>query len=175
MKRLTLHTPELSELWYRQQMMGDPGTMSYNAGYELGIDGYHPDTGCIDFPPERWERWYGRFIGREPERFYAYLVRKEDGAFVGEVVLRQEGEPGRYEMGVVIERCHRGNGYSAEAMTLLLDTAFNRLGAKTVCNDFERTREAALRIHLAAGFEVAGEENGIVHLTLQRERYAEFF
>jgi len=170
MNRLSLHTPALSELWYRQRMMSDPGTMSYNAGYDLGIDGYHPDTGCIDFQEEKWEAWYGRFIGREPERFYAYIVREKDGAFVGEVVLRQEGEPGCYEMGVVIEACHRGKGYSTEAMALLLDVAFNRLGARKVCNCFERARAAALKIHLNVGFETVREDD-CVHLELARERY----
>lgn len=168
--RLELHTPLYDELWYRQRMMGDPATMSYNAGYNLGFDGYHNDTGCIDFPPEKWRGWYDRFIGREPEKFYAYIVRKEDGAFIGEVVLRQEGEPGRYEMGVVIEGCHRGQGYSAEAMRLLLNAAFHRLGARVVCNDFERSRAAALKLHQNVGFEIVGEDE-CVHLELTAEHY----
>ena len=171
---LYLHTPAMYELWYRQRMMSDPDTMSYNAGYDLGFDGYHRDTGCIDFPEENWAAWYGRFIGREPERFYAYVVRQDDGVFVGEVVLRQEGEPGRYEMGVVIEACHRGKGYSKEALSLLLDAAFNRLGAAAVCNDFERSRAAALRIHLDAGFEIVREDE-FVHLELNREEYLKRF
>ena len=172
--RLCLHTPAFDELWYRQRMMSDPATMSYNAGYDLGFDGYHNDTGCIDFPEERWQSWYVRFIGREPEKFYAYIVRKEDGVFIGEVVLRQEGEPGRYEMGVVIEACHRGKGYSAEALHMLMDIAFNRLGARKVCNDFERSRAAALKLHLNVGFEIAGEDN-CVHLELGRDRYLKSF
>ena len=172
--RLSLHTPAFDELWYRQKMMSDPATMSYNAGYDLDFPGYYRDTGCIDFPEEKWQGWFDRFIGREPESFYAYVVRESDGAFVGEVVLRREGAPGRYEMGVVIEACHRGKGYSAEAMQLLMDVAFNRLGAERVCNDFERSRMAALKLHLNAGFEIAGEDD-CVHLELTRERYLKRF
>lgn len=172
--RLELHTPSFDELWYRRRMMSDPSTMSYNAGYTLGFDGYHPDTGCIDFPEDKWQGWYDRFVGREPERFYAYLVRKEDGTFIGEVVLRQEGAPGRYEMGVVIEASHRGKGYSAEALKLLMDAAFHRLSAKVVCNDFERSRSAALKLHLNAGFEIVREDD-CVHLELTRERFLKRF
>lgn len=172
--RLSLHTPSYEELWYRQRMMSDPATMSYNAGYALDFPGYHSDTGCIDFPEERWPGWYSRFIGREPEKFYAYIVRKSDGAFIGEVVLRQEGAAGRYEMGVVIEACHRGKGYSAEALRLLMDTAFKWLNAQVVCNDFERSRAAALKLHLSVGFEIAGEDD-CVHLELTRERYLKRF
>lgn len=171
---LSLHTPKYDELWYRQRMMSDPATMSYNAGYNLGFDGYHNDTGCIDFPEEKWAGWYDRFIGREPEKFYAYIVRKSDGAFIGEVVLRQEGAPGRYEMGVVVEDCHRGKGYSGEALRLLMDVAFKRFGAEVVCNDFERSRAAALKLHLSVGFEIAGEDD-CVHLELKRERYLKSF
>lgn len=172
--RLRLHTPAFEELWYRPKMMSDPETMGYNAGYDLDLIGYHRDTGCIDFPEEKWQGWFERFIGREPEKFYAYLVRNEDGAFIGEVVLRQEGAPGRYEMGVVLEACHRGKGYSAEAMQLLMDVAFNRLGAEKVCNDFERSRTAALKLHLKAGFEIVREDD-CVHLELTRERYLKRF
>lgn len=172
--RLSLHVPKHDELWYRQIMLSDSATMSYNAGYDLNLDGYHRETGCIDFPLEKWSGWYSRFIGCEPKRFYAYLVRKDDGAFIGEVVLRQKNESGRYEMGVVIEACHRGNGYSAEAMGLLLNVAFNRLNATVVCNDFERSRAAALKLHLNAGFEIVCEDE-CVHLELTRERYLKRF
>lgn len=172
--RVELHTPAFDELWYRQKMMSDPATMSYNAGYDVDFPGYHRDTGCIDFPEEKWQGWYDRFIGKEPEKFYAYVVRKSDGMFIGEVVLRQEGAPGRYEMGVVIEACHRGMGYSAEALKLLMDVAFGRLNAQVVCNDFERSRAAALKLHLNTGFEIVGEDD-CVHLELTRERYLKSF
>lgn len=172
--RLSLHVPSFGELWYRKQMLEDSATMSYNAGYELGVDGYHPDTGCIYFPEDKWAGWYGRFIGLEPERFYAYLVREEDGTFVGEVVLRQDSAPGRYEMGVVIEDRHRKKGYSAEAMRLLMDVAFERLNAQVVCNGFERSRSAALKLHLNAGFEIVREDD-CVHLELTREHYLKRF
>lgn len=173
-RRLQLHTPAFDELWFRQKMMSDPATMSYNAGYDLGFDGYHSDTGCIDFPAEKWQSWYSRFIGCEPEKFYAYLVRKDDGAFIGEVVLRQEGVPGRYEMGVVIEACHRGMGYSAEALKMLMDVALGRLNAQVVCNDFERSRTAALKLHLNAGFEIVAEDE-CVHLEFSRKQYLKRF
>lgn len=172
--RMRLHVPAIDELWFRKRMLEDPATMSYNAGCDLGFDGYHPDTGCIDFPEKNWQGWYDRFIGREPEKFYAYVVRESDGAFIGEVVLRQAGEPGRYEMGVVIEACHRGRGYSAEALGLLMNAAFNRLNAKVVCNDFERSRAAALKLHLNAGFEIVREDD-CIHLELTRERYLKRF
>jgi diamine N-acetyltransferase len=83
MNRLELYVPTIEELDYRQKIMSDPETMSYNKGYDLDFDGYHKDTGCIDFPESEWLDWYEYFVGCEPERFYAYIKRKEDGAFMG--------------------------------------------------------------------------------------------
>ena len=137
----------------------------------MGFEGYHKDTGCIDFPKEEWRGWYDYFIGQEPERFYAYIVRMEDGMFLGEVNVHRNQDAPWYEMGIVLEACHRGQGYAAEALNLLLSHAFERLGAEAVHNDFEDTRNAAVRTHLATGFEELKRANGILELLMTRERY----
>ena len=165
--RLKLHVPAFEELWYREKLLGDPETMSYNAGYHLALDTYHNDTGCIDFPREAWQAWYGRFIGREPERFYAYLMRREDGVFIGEVNLHTvAADTARYEMGIVIEARYRGLGYSEEGLRLLLNYAFTHLHAESVCNSFEIERTAAIRAHLAAGFELKSTSDGAAYLEI---------
>lgn len=150
--------------------MADPATMAYNRGY-APFEGYHPDTGCIDFPREDWENWYQYFIGQEPERFYAYVRRKEDGAFLGEVNVHLENHGEWYDMGIVIEAKYRGMGYSKEALSLLLEYAFKTLGAQAVHNDFEETRTAAVKTHLACGFREYRRENGILELLITREMY----
>lgn len=169
--RLYLHIPAFEELDYRQRIMADPATMRYNSGYNLPIEGYDRETGCIAFPRSAWTAWYAAFIGMEPARFYAYIARKEDGVFVGEVNLHRAAEAHVYEMGVVIEGEHRGQGYGGEALELLLAQAFGRYDAQVVRNDFERGRSAALTMHLAAGFAICEEREGIVQLVMTRERY----
>lgn len=47
--KVTLYVPKLEDLWFRQECMADPETMSYNAGYDVCTYDYHYDTGCIDF------------------------------------------------------------------------------------------------------------------------------
>ena len=66
MTELALHVPELGELDFRQKLLSDPESMSYNKGYGLKSPGYHNDTGCIDFPREDWDGWYARWVGAEP-------------------------------------------------------------------------------------------------------------
>jgi diamine N-acetyltransferase len=166
-----LYEPLLTDLWYRKHLLSDPETMSYNRGYNLSFPGYHNETGCIDFPESGWEAWYRFFCQSEPERYYAYIVRCSDGAFLGEVNLHQNASGGWYDMGIVLEAAYRGKGYSTEALRLLLNEAFGHLGADEVRNDFERDRSAALKAHLAAGFRVIGEENGVVRVGVTKEEF----
>ncbi|MDE7300012.1 MAG: GNAT family N-acetyltransferase [Lachnospiraceae bacterium] len=168
---LYLHIPAFEELWYRQKIMQDPDTMSYNRGYDLDFDGYDKATGCIAFPEQKWADWYARFIGQEPRRFYAYIVRESDGEFIGEVNVHRKEDAGWYDMGIVLEAKYRGKGYAADALQLLLQHAFETMDADAVHNDFEEERSAALQIHLSAGFTRCRQENGILELLLTREQY----
>lgn len=173
MTRLELHVPELEELGFRQKLLSDPETMSYNAGCGLDMPTYHNDTGCIDFPRENWDGWYARWVDAEPTRFYAYLKDTESGDFLGEVSLYETDGPGIYEMGIVLHSSQRGKGYSREGIRLLLGHAFGKLEAKEVTNCFEHSREAALKIHLSAGFRVVREENGLLYLSITSNRFKE--
>lgn len=168
-----LHIPSLDELRYRQKIMQDPATMAYNKGYDIESDNYDRETGCILFPREDWAEWYDYFVGREPERFYAYIVaeRDADGAFVGEVNLHRSGCRPWHEIGIVIEARYRGQGYSRRALKLLLRHAFDEMDAAEVRNDFEETRIAAMKTHLSVGFEEYKRENGIVLLGITRDKY----
>ena len=57
---LTLYIPELKDYWYEKKLNEDPDTMSYNAGYDVSYQGYHYDTGTIDFPEENWQKTYDK-------------------------------------------------------------------------------------------------------------------
>ncbi len=166
-----LHIPSLDELLYRQKIMQDPATMAYNKGYDIDSPDYDRETGCILFPRDEWEGWYDYFVGSEPERFYAYIVRDADGAFIGEVNLHRSGCGPWHEMGIVIEACYRGQGNSRCALKLLLEHAFEKMNATEVRNDFEETRIAAMKTHLSVGFEELERKDGIVLLGITRDKY----
>ena len=123
---LYLHIPAYEELWYRQKIMQDPDTMSYNKDYDLNFNDYDKATGCIDFPKKKWADWYIHFIGQEPHRFYAYIVRESDGEFIGEVNVHRNVDADWYEMGIVLEAKYRGKGYAVAALQLLLQYAFEK-------------------------------------------------
>lgn len=170
-ERLMLHVPAYEELGYRRDLMADPATMAYNRGYDLSFAGYDRETGCVAFPKDQWRSWYADFVGREPQAYYAYVVRRRDGAFVGEVNVHNWNGGPWHDMGVLIEARYRGLGYGAEALELLLHHAFFDMGVAAVHNDFETDRDAAVKMHLACGFREYRRENGLVELLITREAY----
>lgn len=171
-EKLFLHVPALDELWYRERLMSDPDTMAYNKGYDLPFEGYDRETGCIAFPREAWAGWYACFVGREPLRYYAYIVRERDGAFLGEVNLHKSAGHTWHDMGIVLEARYRGQRYSVEALRLLLRQAFEVMRLSAVHNNFETSRSASVRAHLSAGFSVLQEADGILEVGITREQYA---
>ena len=171
MDDLQLYIPRLEDLWFYQKMMSDPDTMSYNAGYDVDFNGYHRDTGCIDYPDEVLPEWHAHWIGKEPERFYAYIQRVSDGAWIGDVNFHHTPEENWWDMGIVIYAPSRGKGYAIPALRLLLDRAFRVCGIDRLHNDFETTRDAAWAIHRKVGFRELPRKDGMLHLILTKEDY----
>lgn len=161
---LRLMIPRQDELEFYQQMLEDPATMAYNAPW-------FPPDGCIPFPESEWADWYAEWFGREPERFFAYLQRESDGAYVGNVDYHRDPGHDWWDMGIVIHAPERGKGYGKAGLELLLEHAFHVGGVRRMHNVFEETRGAAYHIHLSLGFREIGWEGGEVHLLLTREEY----
>lgn len=158
---LELYIPKVEDMWFVRQMQEDPATMAYNAGWDVSYDGYHPDTGCIDFPESEWADKHDYLVNHEPERFYAFVRRKSDSTFVGEVNFHYTPEQDWWDMGVLIHSTFRGNGYGHLALALLLQKAFVDCGVTRLHNDFETTRDAGVAIHLAAGFRPCGTSRAV--------------
>lgn len=173
MDKLELYIPKLEELWFYQKMLSDPETMLYNKDWDVSFSGYHRDTGCIDFPREEWEDWYANWVGQEPKRFYAYIRRKSDGVFLGDVNFHYTPEKDWYDMGIVIYAPFRGMGYAVPALKLMLHCAFVRCGISRIHNDFavERGEVAAWQTHRRAGFRELGVEDGFLQMMITREEY----
>ena len=173
MEQLELYVPKLEELWFYQKMMADPETMVYNANWDVDYDGYHRDTGCIDFPEEEWADWYSDWMGQEPKRFYAYIKRSADGAWIGDVNFHYTPEKDWWDMGIVIYAPFRGKGYAVPALKRMLDHAFRDCKVSRIHNDFEVARNEvyAWKAHRKAGFKELGVENGFLQMMITREDY----
>jgi putative hydrolase of HD superfamily len=157
-ERLELYIPKPEDGWFYEKMVSDPETMAYNAPW-------FPPDGTIPHPEKEWKRLCAEWIGAEPERFYAYLRRPSDGAFVGDVCFHETPEHDQWDMGVVIFAPERGKGCGTQGLRLLAEHAFSH-GVKRLHNTFETTRGAAYAMHRAIGFRETGRKDGTVDLEL---------
>ena len=109
---IELYTPGLEDLWFKEQMLGDEETMSYNHAY----------GGTIPFPKERWAAWHDRWItNHEGKRFYRYI--KDGDRFVGETAYHLDEDRGIYIADVIVYAPFRGKGYGRAALQMLCKTA----------------------------------------------------
>lgn len=160
MSEIELHIPNENELEYRRHLISDKDTMSYNVGY--GDDG----TGCYYQSIKQVSDWYKNW-NKETDNFYAYIIRKEDNAPIGEVDIHWSGYCKRHIIGIVIEAKYRGRGYAEKALNLLCDVAFNELKLDKIYDDFPVTRISAEKTFSKVGFIREDEE----FVVLTKERY----
>lgn len=168
---LCLYVPLLKELDYRQCILAQPETMSYNKGYELRLENYNNDNGCIYFEEKYWNEWYDKWVNGQPDKYYAYFKDKISGKFVGDISFRYEKSKDAHCIGIVIEDKHRGNGYSTKGLILLAEKAFNDLGVDKLRNDIPIERIYAIKGHKKAGFKEICIEDGQTILVLSKEDY----
>ena len=148
---LKFYIPSLKDYWYEQKIQSDKDTMSYNKGYSVSYDGYHYETGCIDFPKEQWEATYEK--RKNSQNFFAYLEDVNIHQFVGYVNYHYNVKENRYECGIVIESVYRGKGYGRTGLKLLCEHAKHK-GIKELYDTFEINRGNTLKMFEFLGFEI---------------------
>ena len=109
---LELVIPTLEDMWFRESLLADEETMSYN----------HAWGGTISWPKEEWQDWYEYWIvDHEDRRYYRYLKSGND--FVGEIAYHYDPEYDGYVADVIILAKYRGKGYGARGLELLCEAA----------------------------------------------------
>lgn len=152
---IELYIPKTDDLWFRRDCMADPKTMSYNAGYDVGYKGYHYDTGCIDFAEKDWANWSANKL-LDPNFFYAYIVDKTAGEFVGYVNFNKDAKSSIATIGIVIKDEFRGRGYMRPALKKLFEEG-RKQGVKKFTDTVPENRVNALKVFYDLGFEKTNE------------------
>ena len=136
---LEVVTPVLADLWFRENLMADEETMSYN----------HAWGGTIPFPKDQWEDWYDYWIiHHDNQRYYRYL--KAGNCFVGEIAYHYDPEYSGYVADVIILAAFRGNGYGGQGLELLCDAAIEN-GIRVLYDDIA-IDNTAISLFLKHGF-----------------------
>lgn len=109
---LELYKPEIEDLWFKEAILSDEETMSYNYAY----------GGTLPFPKERWASWHDRWIGNHDNKhFYRYL--RTNDTFVGEVAYHLDEERQIFLADVIVYAPYRGKGYGQQALLMLCEAA----------------------------------------------------
>lgn len=118
-----LYKPKVEDLWFREKLLRDADTMSYN----------HAWGGTIPFPKEKWESWYDRWVrGHDHRYFYRYI--QENGTFLGEAAYHFDEKRQIYIADVIVYAPYRGRGYGRQALLCLCQSA-RRSGVHTLFDD----------------------------------------
>ena len=139
---LTLVKPAFEDLRFREKLLADEETMSYNAKW----------GGTIPFPEDAWEAWYGSWVRDPgPDRYYRYLMNPEH-EFVGEIAYHYDKVRDIYLCDVIILAQYRSRGYGTEALQLLCNAAKNN--GITVIHDEIAADNPAYKLFLKNGFDI---------------------
>ena len=152
---LKIYIPRLEDYWYEQKLQSDPDTMSYNAGWDVSYDGYHYDTGCIDFPKSKWEDTFNK--RKKENKFFAYLKDTNINEYVGYINYHYNENENKYYCGILIESKYRGKGYSKSGLKLLCDYAKEH-GVTELYDDFEIDRNG-IKIFEDLDFKIVNRYN----------------
>ncbi len=112
-KAVALYKPQIEDLWFRESLMADPETMSYN----------HAWGGTIPFPREKWADWYDHWIGNPSQCFYRYIATGKSRSYVGEAAYHYDENLQLYLADVIISAKCRRQGYGCAGLELLCDAA----------------------------------------------------
>ncbi len=143
---IKLYEPKLEDLWFKEKLLNDEQTMSYN----------HTYGGTISFPREKWEIWYDKWIiNHENYRSYRYV--KLNNIFIGECAYHYDFEKNIYLIDIIIYNKYRNNGYRKLALKMLCDIAKSN-GIKTLYDEIA-IDNTSINLFLKCGFEKVLETN----------------
>ncbi len=129
--------------------------------------------GPIEWPLERFERWYQRMV--EPGRstdLYCLIVSGKDQMPVGEVSFHGfDGSTATLNTKVVASQ--RGRGFGQDALQTFLRFFFDQVGGADLIDDVALGNTAGQRLLLRRGFLHDPTRHDVYLLRMTRQRYSE--
>ncbi|MBQ6570364.1 MAG: GNAT family N-acetyltransferase [Clostridia bacterium] len=148
---IKIYKPTLDELWFRESLLADKETMSYNNAW----------GGTITFPKEQWEKWYYDWLeGPEFERYYRYLYDEKNNRFVGEIAYHYDFQRKIHICDVIVLAKYRNHGFGTIGIQLLCKSAKEK-GISILYDDIAADNPS-YRLFLKNGFVIDYQNNDVV-------------
>lgn len=145
------YQPALEELWFRESLMADEDTMSYN----------HAWGGTIPFPKAKWEQWYQKWLeDPESQRYYRYLYDTVGKNFVGEIAYYYDEQRKIYICDVIVLAKYRNRGFGSAGIRLLCEAAKEN-GVLSLYDDIAADNPS-YKLFLKNGFEIDSRDETVV-------------
>lgn len=119
--------------------------------------------------PEQHAAWFEQYLLRTNDVMFIIEETKELNRPVGQVSLydidwkKNCAEFGRLMIG---DNAARGKGVAKIATRMIVEYGFDRLGLEEIHLEVFKDNESALRIYSNVGFQIAGETNNLLHMSL---------
>ena len=147
--RIYLKIPEFDELDYYKEILADEKTMSYNSGYDLNLDGYDYESGCIkSFDVDKWYKK----ITTDKNRYFAYIIDSISNSPVGYVTFHLDEKTLKHRLGIVVNYSYRNRGYATKALKKICDIAFLKYGVNSLVVNIPYHMNYALKLAKKGGF-----------------------
>ena len=151
--KIRLYEPQFDDMWFRQLLLSDPETMSYNNAW----------GGTIQFTKDKWKDWFDHWV-KNPcgERFYRYVTLDNSRVFIGETAWHHDSEQDLWLVDVIIHSKYRHHGYGTAALKLLCNEA--KKNGISVLHDDIAIDNPAITLFLKNGFEEEYRTDQIIML-----------
>jgi RimJ/RimL family protein N-acetyltransferase len=161
-ERIVLKLPMVDDLPWIAGLWADTATMEAVGG-------------PLEWPLERWARWYQGMV--EPGRssdFYCLIVSRKEQMPVGEVSFHGfDGKTATLNIKVVAS--HRGRGFGQDALQAFLRFFFEQVGGADLIDDVAPGNTAGQRLLLRCGFLHDPTRQDVYLLRMTRQRYGELY
>ena len=152
---ISFYKPLIDDLWFREAMMADPETMSYNNAW----------GGTIPFPREKWAEWYDFWVKNPDKRFYRYIATGKSRSFVGEAAYHYDEDLQVYLADIIVSAKCRKRGYGKAGLQKLCAAA-KAAGIPEMYDNIARDNPG-IRLFLQCGFREEYRTEEIIMLKKQ--------
>lgn len=145
------YRPTIDELWFRESLLADKDTMSYNRAW----------GGTIPFPREKWKQWYQNWLEVSgSRRYYRYLFDTDNKRFVGEIAYHYDEQRDIHICDVIVLAKYRNQGFGSTGIRLLCEAAKEN-GILTLYDDIAAD-DPSYKLFLKNGFEIDYQDGTVI-------------